>query len=326
MCSAFLSTFSLVLAQQSSSSLNCDPCIDRPSYTIKAITHGTKTSGFWKHVRAAAIQAAIDMRVNLEFDLHDTYDPEQMAADIVKAATGANPPHALLVSIPSPLVHNAITTAVSNHVPVFGINSGYQFAESLGVLGFVAMEEYIGGVEAANVFLSAKNNITRALFVNTEQGNTALDARRRGFNDTLQNANSAETIAFYPVEKLLQVDVLVLDMTADDSEILSKFEDATRECTYDAILLGGKSPLEFATFALETNGCLPPKSLLGTFDISSTVYDDIAVGKLHFAVSQQQYLQGALGVVMASVYATTGQSLSSRRTNPSRVSTTRVLQ
>jgi hypothetical protein len=50
--------------------LNCDPCIDRPTYTIQAIVHGTSDDKFWRRMRATSIQAAKDMRVDLKFDLY----------------------------------------------------------------------------------------------------------------------------------------------------------------------------------------------------------------------------------------------------------------
>ena len=50
--------------------LDCDPCIDRPAYRIQAIVHGTSRDKFWQRVRASALQAALDMRVELDFVLY----------------------------------------------------------------------------------------------------------------------------------------------------------------------------------------------------------------------------------------------------------------
>ena len=50
--------------------LDCDPCINRPTYRIKVIVHGTSRDRFWQRIRASSIQAGKDMRVNLEFDLY----------------------------------------------------------------------------------------------------------------------------------------------------------------------------------------------------------------------------------------------------------------
>ena len=48
---------------------------------------------------------------------------------------------------------------------------------------------------------------------------------------------------------------------------------------------------------------------LGTFDTSKEAFDAIAVGKLQFAIGQQQALQGALSVMLASTFATTGKTV-----------------
>ena len=92
--------------------LNCDPCINRQTYRIKAIVHGTSRDKFWQRIRASAVQAAKDMRVELDFDLYgkfylsndsrslsgnhlsrralslysDDFDPEVMAKDIEAAS------------------------------------------------------------------------------------------------------------------------------------------------------------------------------------------------------------------------------------------------
>ena len=50
--------------------LNCDPCIDRPTYRIQVIVHGTSDDKFWQRTRASSIQAGKDMRVDLDFELY----------------------------------------------------------------------------------------------------------------------------------------------------------------------------------------------------------------------------------------------------------------
>ena len=130
--------------------LRCDPCIDRPAYALRAIVHGTASDPFWRGLRAAAVQSARDLRIGLDFPLSDAFDPDRMARDIrasaagrssgsgAAAASGADRPDALLVTIPSPAVEAAVAEAVAAGVPVFGMNSGYRVAEAAGVLGFVA--------------------------------------------------------------------------------------------------------------------------------------------------------------------------------------------
>lgn len=124
----------------------CDPCVNRTAYTIRAIVHGISTDTFWIQIREAALQSARDMRVNLQFDLYETYDAERMAKDILEAAGVSkflrktpDPPDALIVTVPGPVVEEAIR-ASSLKIPIFGMNSGYDRARGAGILGFVAMD------------------------------------------------------------------------------------------------------------------------------------------------------------------------------------------
>ena len=52
------------------SDLDCDPCIERPDYLVKVITHGTSNDEFWLKMRSSTLQAARDMRVAIEFQLY----------------------------------------------------------------------------------------------------------------------------------------------------------------------------------------------------------------------------------------------------------------
>lgn len=276
--------------------LDCDPCIDRPTYTVRAIVHGTKIDAFWQRVRAASIQSGKDMRINLEFELYETFDPQQMATDIIDAATSPTPPAALVVTIPAPIVEDAIVEALK-YVPIFGMNSGFEIAEQLGVFGFVAMDEYLGGQDAGREFLDlSPSNITRALYINTEKGNSALEARLEGFQQALQESSGT-----------IQVDELVVDPSSVDLQ--STIESALEGCPYEAVLLSSARITEQTTSGFYVNGCSLSDHLLATFDTDEDVYAAIATGKLSFAISQQSYLQGALSIVFAATYVTTGKKL-----------------
>jgi len=121
---------------------DCNPCVNRTKYKIRAIVHGTSSDKFWIQIREAALQSARDMRVELRFDLYETYDAERMALDILEAASPdslGDRPDALIVTVPEPVVEEAIRDS-SNSIPIFGMNSGYDRARGAGILGFVAMD------------------------------------------------------------------------------------------------------------------------------------------------------------------------------------------
>ena len=108
----------------SSIQLNCNPCIDRSSYTIRAIFHGTTNDEYWTKLAASAEQAALDMRINLMLELYNPgqYSEERMANDIQSSASisgmiddvedgsisSSSRIDALIVTIPSQTVANAV--------------------------------------------------------------------------------------------------------------------------------------------------------------------------------------------------------------------------
>ena len=343
-----LSAAAATAAVAPAASLSCDPCIDRPSYNLRAIVHGTSDDAFWLRMRAASVQAAKDMRIGLDFELYETFDPDRMAGDILEAAAAAagstnggngnNRPDALVVTIPSPVVEEAIVQALEMGVPVFGLNSGYEVAEAAGVMGFVAMDEYLGGKAASEEFFNAFNtvdasgdpalsgietstagsnataadavlassssrSITRAAFINHQKGNSALDARRNGFADGLAATDDR-----------IVVDEIVVDLanySNDPESVVAGLQSSFEGCPHDIILLSGESILEVTTTALYSAGCIlaPGETLLGSFDAGEGIYASIATGRLAFAISQQSHLQGTLSIVFAATYVTTGKKL-----------------
>ena len=110
----------------SSIQLNCNPCIDRSSYTIRAIFHGTTNDEYWTKLAASAEQAALDMRINLILELYNPgeYSEERMANDIRSSASisgiiddeedgssssiSSSRIDALIVTIPSQTVANSV--------------------------------------------------------------------------------------------------------------------------------------------------------------------------------------------------------------------------
>ena len=112
---------------------------------------------------AAARQSAIDMRVNLELELYEEggYSEERMAGDIRRVVDdGGEKVDALIVTIPSPMVEEAVKEVAGKGMPIFGMNSGFDAVTGPGglieegaVLFFTAMNERLGGEEAAKYFL-----------------------------------------------------------------------------------------------------------------------------------------------------------------------------
>lgn len=278
--------------------INCNPCIDREATRLKAIVHGTTNDLFWQQVQKSMQQAAIDMRVQLDLELYNEvhYSEAQMYDDIMAAGEDETV-GALIVTIPSPLVENAVRQ-VAGKVPVFGLNSGYQRAQKMGVLNFVAMDDYKGGVVAAKEFLSqarratGSHSLSKALFINHAPENSAVQSRFVGFQDTLPKVTTSS---------------LSLEVDMDQTTMKRAIDAELEECPYDIILLAGSLTFEATRSALKSQNCTTTQ--VATFDQTSEIFDAIAVGDLAFSVSQQQHLQGSLSVVLAAIYASTSKTL-----------------
>jgi len=146
-------------------SVNCDPCINRRAYVLKAILHGTSDDAFWSKLSASARQSALEMRIHLDLELYPPggFSDEGMARDIRRAADSKSESDkidGLIVTIPSPAVAEAVRYAAKRGMPVFGLNSGYDEVSGRGglvedgsILFFTAMNEKMGGEMAADYFL-----------------------------------------------------------------------------------------------------------------------------------------------------------------------------
>jgi hypothetical protein len=175
------------------------------------------------------------------------------------------------------------------------------------------MDEHLGGVKAAEEFLSKQqynndNNdddsdvddtnstTTIALFINHRKSNKALDQRLRGFQEGLGEE--------------ITVDELVVDLTLSNDEIVEWISSTLDGCKYDFVLLASSTILEYTTTAFYANSCSLSDHLLSTFDTGAEEYAAIATGKLLFAISQQPHLQATMPIIAAATYATTGKKLS----------------
>jgi len=322
--------------------LNCDPCIRRNDFRVRAILHGTYADPFWQSTTLAMEQAARDFRIQLEITLYDEYDPAQMARDIqsLLAADKQKLPDGLIVTIPSSEVHQAIRT-VAKVIPTFGFNAGYDQFEALGVLNFVAQPEYQAGIVAAQEFVrmrmanamaqqqvqeetdllleQASNNssatatatpstpqksaataiaITSALFVNHQKGVQALEDRFSGYKDTL--------LDIFPDMSVQELVVHFHNNT--DNNMDTAIDNAMNGCPYDFVLAAGTLTVDYLLEALHRHNCTN-HTQLATYDLEPSFQLPLLQSQLQFALVQQPFLQATLPVLMATIYASTGNKL-----------------
>ncbi len=251
------------------------------TYRVVVVTHGQASDPFWSVVSNGVADADAEYDcLTTEYQAPDTFDMVAMAQLIETSV--ASDPDGLIVSNPDPsALEEAITGAMDAGIPVISINSGSDVADELGVVAHIGQTEYEAGYGGGARFAEA--GVTNALCVNQEVGNVALDLRCEGFADAIADAGGTTDV--------LEVDLN--DPTDAQNRLIAALEaDETINGVF-TLGPGGAIPV---LEALRSEG-LTGVVAMATFDLSPEVLNGVSEGDVLFAIDQQQYMQGYLGVV-----------------------------
>src|SRR5690606_14110148 len=138
------------------------------------VSHGQAADPFWSVVKNGVDEAASELGVSVEYRAPTTFNMVEMA-QLIDAAV-ASQPDGLVVSIPdAAALGDSIRNAVAAGIPVVSMNSGSDVREELGVAVHVGQTEYEAGLGGGKRMKEA--GVTKAICVNQEVGNVALDLR-----------------------------------------------------------------------------------------------------------------------------------------------------
>lgn len=253
---------------------------------IIVVSHGQANDPFWSVVKNGVDKAAEDTGANVDYRAPETFDMVAMS-QLIDAAVNQEP-DGLVVSIPdADALGPSIEKAVAAGIPVISMNSGSDVSKSLGALLHVGQDEFDAG-KAAGEKLKEMGG-SKALCVNQEVGNVALDLRCEGFTEGFGG------------------EVTVLPTTNDPTEIESKVKAALdADPDVDTIMaLGAATAGEPSVAAVKAMGKAGEINI-GTFDMSASFLESIIAGDAAFAIDQQQFLQGYLPVVFLNLNALYG--------------------
>jgi simple sugar transport system substrate-binding protein len=252
---------------------------DAPRFVV--VVHGQASDPFWSVVKNGVDEAQKVTGATVEYRAPATFDMVEMA-QLIDAAV-ASKPDGLVVSVPdATALGSSIKNAVASGIPVVSMNSGSDVREELGILAHVGQTELEAGEGGGKRMKAA--GVKKAICVNQEVGNVALDLRCEGFADGLGA----------PVE--------VVAVSMDPTEIgnaVKAYLSANPDT--NGVLTLGPSAAEPTMAALEEVEMLD-KVKFGTFDLSPGVLQAIDQGKMLFAIDQQQFLQGYLPIQLLRLH------------------------
>lgn len=236
------------------------------------VTHGAPGDAFWDRVKSGAERAGKDYGVTINYS--SDADPAKQSQLIDGAV--ADKVNGIVVSMANPDgLEASIKKAVAAGVPVVTINSGVDRFKEFGAITHVGQTETIAGRAVGEKLKAA--GLKKGICVIQEAGNVGLEERCKAVADTFGGSISN-----------LQVDGT--DDNAVQATITSKLQ---ADKSIDAVLtLGGQYAID-AVAAVKGSGS---SAKVATFDLSEDVLKDILDGKILFAVDQQPYVQGYLGV------------------------------
>lgn len=238
---------------------------------IDVITHAAPGDSFWDVVKGGAEQAGADLGVELNYQS----DPDAGAQSTLIDNAVADGTGGLVVSMANPDgLQASIESAVAAGIPVITINSGIDDWQEFGAITHVGQSETIAGDAAGEQLNEA--GLSNVICVIQEAGNVALEERCKAaastFEGDMENLQTDNT-----------------DLAGSEATMESKLQDSS----IDGILALGGDLAGQAVKAVESSG---RDAQVGTFDLNADVAQNIIDGKLLFAIDQQPYVQGYLGV------------------------------
>ncbi|MFK0274089.1 sugar ABC transporter substrate-binding protein [Ensifer sp. NPDC090286] len=252
---------------------------------IIMISHGLANDPYWNIVKNGGDTAAKQMGVKFDYVAPETFDMVRMSELITSAVN--QKPDGIIVTIPdADALKDAIKSAVASGIPVISVNSGATVAKEFGTLIHIGQDEYPAGKRVGERLKELGSK--KAICINHEVGNTALDDRCRGVTDGFGGP------------------VTVLPTTNDFQEVKSKVTAAlSSDPEVDTVVgLSAGQAGEPAVAAVQELGRTDVKVV--SFDLSPGFLQALIDGKALFAVEHQPYFHGYLSTVLLTNYIRNG--------------------
>lgn len=261
-----------------------------PRGTVAVVSHGTQGDPFWDVVKSGA--EAAGRRDCLRVTYQGSGDVATQAQAVDNAV--AQRVDGIVVSLANPGgLADSVTAATEAGIPVITINAGAASSAEFGALAHVGQDDYEAGV-AAGARLRDEG-VTKALCVIHEAGHVGQEARCAGAEEGF---GAAMTRLQVTVANLAEASSTIGTALAADPALNGVL-------TLNSAVAGAAAQALPAPVEGEGAGA-QGAPLLATFDLDADVVGLLGSGEVAFAVDQQPYLQGYLGVEFLALHVDNG--------------------
>jgi simple sugar transport system substrate-binding protein len=242
--------------------------------TYAIVTHSAQGDAFWDRVKSGAERAGSDYGVTVDY----TSDPDPARQSQLIDNAVAKGVDGIVVSMANPEgLKGSLEKARAAGIPFVTINSGMEQSQSYGAVTHVGQSETLAGSQTGEKLKEA--GWTNALCIMHEAGNVGHEERC---------AAAAETMGGTLTN--LQVD------GTNDAQVKATIKARLQaDPTIDGVLAMGAQYGLDAVGAVEESGSA---AQVATFDLTADVCQAVIDGTIIFAVDQQPYVQGYLGVTV----------------------------
>jgi simple sugar transport system substrate-binding protein len=256
------------------------------SLQIDVVSLGLVGDSFWNVVRKGALDAGEDLGVEVNYQGTQRTDFTEQAK-LIEASAAGNPDGLVVTNHQGSTLNPPIIDAIESGIPTMIINAGAAEVAKTGALGFVGQDDFEVGKLAGERLQEA--GATNILCINQLVGEPALDARCEGLE-----------AGFGGKTKVLGVDGE--DPTGVENAVRAALQ---RDSSVDGFFGLGQTATEPALAGAKASGREDELSM-ATADLSPGILRAVEAEELLFAVDQQQYLQGYLGVLSVVQYVRYG--------------------
>jgi simple sugar transport system substrate-binding protein len=245
-----------------------------PQRTYAVVTHASAGDAFWDRVKSGVERAGQDYGVTVTYA--GDPDPARQAQLIDNAV--AQRVDGIVVSMANPDgLEASLERAAQAGVPFVTINSGIERWQEFGAITHIGQSETIAG-RSVGQRLKAEG-WTNVLCVIHEAGNVGHEERCAAVRETMGGTVSN-----------VQVDA------NDDAQVKATLKARLQgDPTIDGVLTLGAQYGVDAVGAVEESGS---QAQVATFDLTEDVVEAVIAGQILFAVDQQPYVQGYLGITV----------------------------
>jgi simple sugar transport system substrate-binding protein len=259
-------------------------------YKIAVVVHGGEADPFWKPVQRG-VKDASELYPDVEVTYTGTtvFSVEEFMNNLETAI--ASKPDALVCTLAVPeAMDETLRKVIDAGLPVVAINAPdlrEPVSERIPVLTYIGEDSYFIGVTAAKETLK-RVTPKRAVFCSHHRDAANIDARGRGWVDTMTEQGITAESA--PVAEPVNAEQAAEDVAA----YLKDHPDT------DVLFISNTAITEAVIKRLVADGVDVGNSIkIAQMDISAAILEYVQDGMIMFAMDQQPYLQGYMGVVFA---------------------------